>query len=64
MLCIHPCLCVCLLAGLLKKSWTDLNEILWKGSQLPKYHSINIGGDPDSRSGFRIQNIISLKSLG
>ena len=32
MLCIHPrlsvCLFVCLLAGLLKKLWTDLNEIL------------------------------------
>ena len=31
MLCIHPrlsvCLFVCLLAGLLKKLWTDLNEI-------------------------------------
>ena len=31
---------VCLLAGLLEKSWTDLNEILWEGSQLPKDHSI------------------------
>ena len=27
MLCIHPRLFVCLLAGLLKKLWTDLNEI-------------------------------------
>ena len=27
MLCIHPRLFVCLLAGLFKKLWTDLNEI-------------------------------------
>ena len=39
-LCIHPCLFVCLLAGLLYKLWTDLEEILQVGSQPPKDHSI------------------------
>ena len=41
-------LSVCLLAGLLKNLWTDLDKILWEGNPPPIYHSMTFGGDPDS----------------
>ena len=49
-LCIHLCVSsVCLLEGLLKKLWTDLDKMLWKGTPPTKDPiPLNFGGDPDS----------------
>ena len=60
--CLCVCLFVCLLAGLLKRLWTDLNEIS-SDISYPRTIPLNFGGDPDSGSGFRIQNIIFLKAF-
>ena len=56
-------LSVCLLAGLLKKLWTDFTEILWEGSQLPKDHSMAVirKADPDYGSGTSFSLNLSLR---
>ena len=70
MLCIHPCLCVCVSVCLsaclsvsrITQKVTDGFERNNMG-RYPRTIPLHFVGDPDSRSGFRIRNIIFLKSL-
>ena len=66
MLCIHPCLSVCLSVSRITQKVMDRFERNIMGIQVASYPRtipLNFGGDPDSGSSFRTQNIIFLRSL-
>ena len=69
MLCIHPCLSVCLFVCLSVSRITQKvmdgfeQNITGRLASFPRTIPLNFGDDPDSGSGFRIQNIIFPKSL-
>jgi len=57
-------LSVCLAAGLLKKLWTDFDEIFGEARRGPKNDRFDFGGDPDPEISLKKIIAISIQSQG